>query len=39
MLMSAGLSDGNDGNKSVSSFLQHELDEVNAAKGPKADVI
>ena len=37
--MSAGLSDGNDGNKSVSSILQHELDGMNAAKGPRADVI
>ena len=39
MLMSAGLNDGNDGNKSVSSFLQHELVGVKAARGPNAEVM
>ena len=39
MLISAGLRDGKDGNKSDSSFLQHELDGVKFASGPRADVM
>ena len=37
--MSAGLSEGKDGSKSVSSFLQHVLDGMKDAKGPRADVM
>ena len=39
MLMSAGLKDGKDGSRSVSSFLQHEVEDVNPAIGPRADVM
>ncbi len=38
-LMSAGLKDVKDGSRSDSSFLQHELDDVKFANGPKADVM
>ena len=39
MLTSAGLSEGNDGSMSVSSFLQQELDGIKVVRGPSADVI
>ena len=39
MLTSTGLSEGNDGGVSFSSFLQQEPRGMKSAKGPSADVM